>query len=115
MHHRKEVERKKGWDSGRTMGRIQDRGKAPSPSKGGSGTSKNNNPRVRKPPKTSAVAVRGRNIGVFYADILRKARSGVSLGEIGVENTRIRKGIGAILIQIPGSERQNSRHASIQT
>lgn len=61
--------------------------------------------RLRKPPRTASVAVTGKIDGVSYANILKKAREGISLSELGIENTRIRKGInGGVIIEIPGPE-----------
>lgn len=59
----------------------------------------------RRPPRTAAVTIKGRNSDFSYADALKRARSEISLAEIGIENTRIRKTVtGGILIQIPGND-----------
>ncbi|XP_019883893.2 uncharacterized protein LOC109610185 [Camponotus floridanus] len=61
--------------------------------------------RIRKPPKNAVVAIRTRDETTSYAAILKKARQEVSLGELGIETTRIKKGInGNLLIEIPGTE-----------
>lgn len=59
----------------------------------------------RRPPRTAAVTIKGKNADFSYAEALKKARTQISLQELGIENTRIRKTVtGGILIQIPGSE-----------
>lgn len=59
----------------------------------------------RKPPRTAVVAIRTRNDNISYVEILKKARQEISLGEIGIEVTKIRRGInGSIMIEIPGQE-----------
>jgi len=61
--------------------------------------------RLRKPPRAAVVSIRARNEGVSYAEVLKKARQEVSLGDLGIETTRIKKGInGSLLIEIPGQE-----------
>lgn len=51
------------------------------------------------------VAIRTRNDNISYAEILKKARQEISLGEIGIKVTRIRRGInGNIMIEISGQE-----------
>lgn len=102
VNRREKRKQKRGQETDKT----QKRDTIP-PSKGGAKIS-DAKIRLRKLPKTAAVALRGRNENASYADILRKARSEVSLSEIGVENTRIKKGIdGAVIIEIPGPDGQN--------
>ncbi|XP_025266437.1 golgin subfamily A member 6-like protein 22 [Camponotus floridanus] len=64
---------------------------------------------VRRLPRSSAVTLRiaEENKDKYsYADILRKAREKISLEEIGIEKTRIRKTAGGnVLIAIPGANR----------
>lgn len=65
----------------------------------------NNSMGQRKPPRTAVVAIRTRNDNISYAEILKKARQEISLGEIGIEVTRIRREInGSIMIEIPEQE-----------
>lgn len=61
--------------------------------------------RLRRPPRTAVVAIRAKNESVSYAEVLKKARQEVSLGELGIEVTRIKRGInGSLLIEIPGQK-----------
>lgn len=47
-----------------------------------------------------AVALKGRKEDVSYAQILKKAKEEISLNELGIENSRIRKEInGDIIIE----------------
>jgi len=58
--------------------------------------------RIRKSPRTAAVAITVRE-GISYADILRKAKTEIFLSEIGINSSRIRKGVnGGLIIEIPG-------------
>lgn len=67
-------------------------------------SSRSNN-KQKRPPRNAVVAIRARNENVSYAKVLRKARQGVSLEEIGVKATKIKKSInGSLLIEIPGQE-----------
>jgi len=61
--------------------------------------------RLRRPPRAAAVAIRTRDDKISYADVLKKARQEVSLGELGIEVTKIRRGLnGSIMIEIPGRD-----------
>lgn len=61
-------------------------------------------PRTGKVHGTSAVTITARE-GASYAEILRKAREKISLQSIGIETSKIRKGInGGIIIEIPGND-----------
>lgn len=56
-------------------------------------------------PRTAAVAVRLLGNNLSMADVIRKARDGVSLEELGISDTRIRKSAnGSLLMEIPGPE-----------
>ncbi|EFN72129.1 hypothetical protein EAG_00500, partial [Camponotus floridanus] len=58
---------------------------------------------TRKPPRSAAVTVTAKE-GLSYADILRQAREKISLHELGIEASKIRKGInGGLIIEIPGN------------
>lgn len=51
------------------------------------------------------MAIRTRNDNISYAEILKKARQEISLGEIVIKVTRIRRGVnGNIMIEISGQE-----------
>jgi len=59
----------------------------------------------RKPPRAAAVVLTCGEGGPFYAEALRKARERISLADLNIERTRIRKAAtGAVLIEIPGEE-----------
>lgn len=60
--------------------------------------------KVRKPPRTAAVTITTQE-GISYAEILRKAREKISLQDVGIEVSKIRKGInGGLIIEIPGND-----------
>jgi len=59
----------------------------------------------RRPPRTAAVTIKGKNADFSYAEALKRARTEISLQDLGIEDTRIRKTVtGGLLIQIPSSE-----------
>jgi len=59
----------------------------------------------RRPPRT-AVAIRGLVSGFSYAEALRTLREKISLPELEIEKSHIRKATsGGILIEIPGEDR----------
>jgi len=59
----------------------------------------------RKAPRGAAVAIKGVVEGFSYADAMRKAKENISLKEMGIKNTRIRKTIGgALLIEVSGPD-----------
>lgn len=64
---------------------------------------------MRKPPRSAAVTIRIKEKDkdrITYADVLRKARENISLEEMGIERTCIRKTAGGnILIEIPGGNK----------
>lgn len=61
-------------------------------------------PKVRKPlNKPTVVTITGKPEGATYAQILNKAKQNVSLGNLGIENVRMRRGMnGALIIELPG-------------
>lgn len=60
----------------------------------------------RKLPRGSVVSITGRDKDYSYAEALERARDNISLQQIGIDNSRIRRAAnGGILIEIPG---QNS-------
>lgn len=62
----------------------------------------------RKLPKGSVVSIRGKGEDFSYASALKRAREEISLDELGIENSRIRKAAsGGLLIEISG---MNSGH-----
>lgn len=68
----------------------------------------------RRPPKTVAVAIKGEE-GFSYADALKKARAEISLKEIGIDTTKIRKATnGGIIIEIPGVENKGKANILVQ-
>ncbi|XP_071579165.1 uncharacterized protein [Temnothorax nylanderi] len=59
----------------------------------------------RRIPRTAAVTITNLDNKVTYADILKKARSSITLEDLGIEQSRIRKGInGGVIIEIPGND-----------
>lgn len=61
-------------------------------------------PRLKRVPKTAAITITAKE-GVSYADILRHAREKITLTEIGIDMTKIRRGINdGLIIEIAGEE-----------
>lgn len=59
----------------------------------------------RRVPKTAAVSIKGKKDGFSYAEALRRARTSISLSELQIGSSKIRKGInGATIIEISGPE-----------
>lgn len=59
----------------------------------------------RRAPRSAAVAIRPINIEQPLADLMRKARGGVSLEDFGIVDSRIRRTAnGSLLVEIPGPE-----------
>lgn len=55
----------------------------------------------RKPPKTAAVSITGRSEDFSYRDALMRARKEISLSDLGIERTRVRRAAnGGYLIEI---------------
>ncbi|EFN69220.1 hypothetical protein EAG_08157, partial [Camponotus floridanus] len=68
----------------------------------------------RRPPKTVAVVIKGEE-GFSYADALKQARTEISLKEIGIGTTKIRKAMnGGIIIEIPGVENKDKANILAQ-
>lgn len=66
-------------------------------------------PRIRmaKPPKHAAVTITARKEGFSYADAMREARAKISLVDLGITDTKVRRAInGGLLIEIEGEEGQ---------
>lgn len=64
-------------------------------------------PTNRKIPKTAAVTIKVDTQVNSYADIIRKARDSVSLSELGIQDTKLRKARGgALVIEVPGERAQ---------
>lgn len=69
-------------------------------------TSKKEGKIKRRPPRTAAVAIENTSTDQTDAEIIRKARMNISLGEMGIENPRIRKAAnGSILVEVSGPEK----------
>lgn len=59
----------------------------------------------RRVPKTAAVSIKRSEGDPSYAELLRKARTKIRIGELGIENTRIRWSAGgAALIEVAGAD-----------
>jgi len=60
------------------------------------------------------VAIKGEE-GFSYADALKKARTEISLKEIGINTTKIRRATnGGIIIEIPGAENKEKANVLVQ-
>lgn len=64
----------------------------------------------RRPPGSAAVSIRPAS-GGSLAEILQKAKDTISLTDLGINDTRLRRSAGGLLIEIPGPE--NSRRADL--
>lgn len=59
----------------------------------------------RRVPKTAAILIKGNDGEFSYASALKKARESISLKDIGIQNTKIRKAhTGGIIIEIAGKD-----------
>lgn len=89
-----------GWDTVRKKQRRKKDGNSTRPP-----DRKTEKSVVRKLPRTAVVALRVEKNDLTYAQILRTARENISLTEIGIESSKIRKGInGGLLIEVAGPE-----------
>lgn len=62
----------------------------------------------RRVPRGATVAIRGVVEGFSYAEAMRTAKNKISLEELGIKNTKIRKTVGgALLIEVPGPDGGN--------
>jgi len=60
----------------------------------------------RRPPKNAAVTIKVGSDGPSYAEIIKRAREGVDLKQLGIQNPRMRRAAnGGVLIEISGPER----------
>lgn len=58
--------------------------------------------RVNKP---AVVTITSKSDGVSYAQILSKAKQNVSLGNLGIQNVRMRRALnGALVLKLPGPD-----------
>lgn len=58
------------------------------------------------------MTIRTKKEELSYSDVLKKAREKISLNELGIEETRIRRGInGGVIIEIP-EEKQGTDKAN---
>lgn len=64
----------------------------------------NENPR-RRVPRTAAVAIRGNSSDFSYAEAIKRARTDISVEQLGIKNSRIRRALnGGLIIEIPGPD-----------
>ncbi|XP_046742523.1 uncharacterized protein LOC124409151 [Diprion similis] len=64
----------------------------------------------RRAPRTAAVAIKAKDKGPGYAEILKFSRGRVELADLGIGETRLRRAAnGGVLIEIPGPD--NSKKA----
>lgn len=76
-----------------------------------------NNPRertknLRKPPRNAAILVTSQKEGISYADMLKSARSNISLDELQIQATKIRRAAnGGLLIEVLGADGQERAKA----
>ncbi|XP_032690478.1 uncharacterized protein LOC116853475 [Odontomachus brunneus] len=69
-------------------------------------------PRRRRIPHTAAVTITGKEATFSYTEDLRAARQSVSLADLGIEGTRVRKTAnGEYVIEIPGPDREKQASA----
>jgi len=68
----------------------------------------NNNRRVvpiRRPAKTAAVMIVGNDKEFSYADALKQARSKISLDDLGIDNSKVRKAAnGGLIVEVLGPD-----------
>lgn len=61
---------------------------------------------LRRPPRTAAVSVRSARGDLLLASIIRRAREEISLSDLGISGSKLRKSTtGNLLIEIPGPEK----------
>lgn len=90
----------------KVSGRRREAGRRPGSDRTGAGRGDRSwsGNRLRKE-RAAVVAIRTKDDSVSYAEVLRKARQEISLGDLGIEMTRIKRGInGSLLIEVPGQE-----------
>lgn len=102
-----DVERGGAWDGAPLT--LIDFGRPPPPPSGSGPRPPARTPdmigSMRRPPRTAAVAVRVIGEGPPIGDVLRRAREKVSLEDLGISGSRIRKSAtGSLLIEIPGQD-----------
>lgn len=63
---------------------------------------------VKRIPKSAAILIKGNDNEFSYANALKKARETISLKDIGIENTKIRKAhTGGVIIEVFGKDNSN--------
>lgn len=63
--------------------------------------------RMARVPKSAAVTITAKAEGFLYADATKSARKRISLADLGIEDTRVRRAInGGLLIEVPGEGAQ---------
>ncbi|XP_070162539.1 uncharacterized protein [Polyergus mexicanus] len=81
--------------------KIQDGVSLPSNYKTGNERSPNNVRDNRRPPKNAAVLITSRDAQLTYANVLKKAREGISLNKLDIKATKIRRAAnGGLLIEV---------------
>ncbi|KMQ87868.1 gag-pol polyprotein [Lasius niger] len=103
-----EVRRKRSDDKSKRDQRGQER----DPARNSAGVTKGNTPRnrnpknvARKPPKTSAVMITGHKEEFSYAEALKKARESISLKDLEIERTKVRRATNVgMLIEVIGPD-----------
>ncbi|CAL1671612.1 unnamed protein product [Lasius platythorax] len=101
-----EVRKKRGDDRTKRDHRGQERDS----SKNNAGVIKGNIPKTlknmaRKPPKTSAVMITGNKEEFSYAEALKKARESISLKDLEIDRTKVRRAAnGGMIIEVIGPD-----------
>lgn len=103
-----EVRKKRGDDRIKRDQRGQDGDSA----KKSAGVTKENIPKTRnlknmarKPPKTSAVMITGHKEEFSYAEALKKARESISLKDLEIDHTKVRRAAnGGMIIEVIGPD-----------
>lgn len=63
---------------------------------------------MRRFPRMAVVAIKAINKETSYADILKKAKDGVSLSECGIESSRVREAAnGGLIIEVHSTDRKD--------
>ncbi|KMQ91209.1 gag-pol polyprotein [Lasius niger] len=85
--------------------RLQERGPRDNEGLPKANTSRRPRNTIRKPPKTSAVMITGQGEEFSYADALKKARESISLKDLHIERTKVRRAAnGGMLIEVIGPD-----------
>lgn len=61
--------------------------------------------RTRKPPRTAAIVVTSKKENLTYAEVLKKARDNISLQDLDINSTEIRRAAnGGLIIEVLGPD-----------